>query len=68
MVTADIIDDDGGLWDRMHQTTLLLRDSLSLSRSFLLWPQPWLKSIDYNVAMTFIKNNNHRQRSSAALL
>ena len=28
-------------WYRACQTTLLLRDSLSLSRSFLLWPQPW---------------------------
>jgi len=28
-------------WLRACQTTLLLRDSLSLSRSFLLWPQPW---------------------------
>ena len=27
-------------WHRACQTTLLLRDSLSLSRSFLLWPQP----------------------------
>jgi len=28
-------------WYRACQTTLLLRDSLSLSRSFLLWLQPW---------------------------
>ena len=28
-------------WHRACQTTLLLRDSLSLSRSVLLWPQPW---------------------------
>ena len=28
-------------WHRACQTTLLLRDSLSLSRSFLLWLQPW---------------------------
>jgi len=28
-------------WQRACQTTLLLRDSLSLSRSFLLWLQPW---------------------------
>ena len=28
-------------WHRACQTTLLLRDSLSPSRSFLLWPQPW---------------------------
>jgi len=28
-------------WHLACQTTLLLRDSLSLSRSFLLWPQPW---------------------------
>ena len=28
-------------WHRACQTTLLLRDSLSLSRSFLLSPQPW---------------------------
>ena len=28
-------------WHCACQTTLLLRDSLSLSRSFLLWLQPW---------------------------
>ena len=28
-------------WHCACQTTLLLRDSLSLSRSFVLWPQPW---------------------------
>ena len=28
-------------WHCACQTTLLLCDSLSLSRSFLLWPQPW---------------------------
>jgi len=28
-------------WHRACQTTLLLHDSLSLSRSFLLWLQPW---------------------------
>ena len=28
-------------WHRACQTNLLLRDSLSLSRSFLLWLQPW---------------------------
>ena len=28
-------------WHRACQMTLLLHDSLSLSRSFLLWPQPW---------------------------
>jgi len=28
-------------WHSACQTTLLLRDSLSLPRSFLLWPQPW---------------------------
>ena len=28
-------------WHHACQTTLLLCDSLSLSRSFLLWPQPW---------------------------
>ena len=28
-------------WHRACQTTLLLRDSLSLSCSFLLWLQPW---------------------------
>ena len=28
-------------WHRACQTTLLLRDSLSLSRNFMLWPQPW---------------------------
>jgi len=28
-------------WHRACQTTLLLRDSLPPSRSFLLWPQPW---------------------------
>ena len=28
-------------WHSACQTTLLLRNSLSLSRSFLLWPQPW---------------------------
>ena len=31
-------------WHRACQTTLLLRDSLSLSRSFLLWLQPWSRS------------------------
>ena len=39
---------------------VLLRDSLSLSYSFLLWPQP----VDYNVAMTFILNNNNNNNSS----
>jgi len=28
-------------WHRTCQMTLVLHDSLSLSRSFLLWPQPW---------------------------
>ena len=28
-------------WHHAYQTTLLLCDSLSLSRSFLLWLQPW---------------------------
>jgi len=43
-------------WHCACQTTTLLRDSLSPSRRFLLfWPQPW----SYNVAMTFILNNNN---------
>ena len=28
-------------WHRACQTTLLLRDALSPTRRFLLWPQPW---------------------------
>ena len=28
-------------WHRAYQMTLLLHDLLSLSRSILLWPQPW---------------------------
>ena len=31
----------GNNWHRACQTTLLLCDSLSLSRSFFLWLQPW---------------------------
>jgi len=45
-------------WHRTCQTTSLLRDSLSLSRSFFAVAATF-KSIDYNVAMTFILNNNN---------
>jgi len=45
-------------WHHACQTTLLLRDSLSLSRSFFAVAAT-LKSVDYNVAMMFILNNNN---------
>jgi len=45
-------------WHRACQTTLLLRDSLSLSLQ-LFAVAATLKSINYNVAMTFILNNNN---------
>ena len=47
---------------RACQTTLLLRDSLSLLRSFFAVAAT-LKFIDYNVAMKFILNNNNTNRS-----
>ena len=43
-------------WNRACQTTLLLRDSLTLSLQ-LFAVATTLKSIDHNVAMTFILNN-----------
>jgi len=46
---------------RACQTTLLLRDSLSLSLQ-LFAVTATLKSIDYNVAMTFILNNNNNNK------
>ena len=45
------------------QTTLLLRDSLSLSRSFLLWRQPWSLSTIMLLWHSFLiinNNNNHK--------
>ena len=48
-------------WHRACQTTLLLRDSLSLSRSFLLWLQPWsLLTIMllWHSFLIIINNNN----------
>ena len=50
-------------WHRAFQTTLLLRDSLSLSRSFSAVAAT-LKSIDYNVAMTFVLNNNNNNNNT----
>jgi len=45
-------------WHRACQTTLLLHDPLLLSLQ-LFAVAATLKSIDYNVAMTFILNNNN---------
>jgi len=42
-------------WYRAFQTTLLLRDSLSLSRSFLLWLQPWSLSTTMLLWHSFLK-------------
>ena len=49
-------------WHRACQTTLLLRDSLSPSLQ-LFAVAATLMSIDYNVAMTFILNNNNNKNT-----
>ena len=49
-------------WHRTCQTTLLLRDSLSPSLQ-LFAVAATLMSIDYNVAMTFILNNNNNKNT-----
>jgi len=54
-------------WHRACQTTLLLCDSLSLSRSFFAVAAT-LKSIDYNVAMTFVLNNNNNMADHDLLI
>ena len=48
-------------WHRACQTTLLLCDSLSPSRSFLLWLQPWSLSTIMLLWHSFliINNNNN---------
>ena len=53
-------------WHRVCQTTLLLRDPLLLSLQ-LFAVVATLKSIDYNVAMTFILNNNNNIRRGTIL-
>jgi len=52
-------------WHCDYHTTLLLRDSLSLSRQ-LFAVAATLKTIDYNVALACIPNNNDDDAAAAA--